>query len=415
MKKVFKHIWLIIPLFIACIGFQNIQNNFISNDSDVFTTKITEDRKQYNAGDTIMLTATINDTNTTSLTDVFLQLSTSYGVITLFKDSNKDAINFTLPHFISKKSGWIQWDFIVVGNKVDSGSFEILPSTSINKIAETYIGPPSIIAGGKDFTMLVATPTDIYDNLLIDDTPVTINEQRGTSTQTFPLKINKRIAWKRIFSPEKKGRIFATALLENSASRELNIDVFANQPKDFAISYERPHPFADGNQILTLSTSILTDAYNNIVTDGTLVQFTGVDSNDQILRTSATTINGIATAKLIYPDAPTTFKIKATIPGLANSQEITIAFTSILKEYDLQFSENNRTITVGPLKSYLGQLIPDGAVVTLFINGKQEINLAYSKDGFASFTISEDFYTDGTYDFSITALGIAKNFKKTIH
>ncbi len=415
MKKAFKHIWLILPLFIICIGFNTIQNNLMQQDSDGLTGKIIEDRSRYNAGDTIILSATIEDTNTTNLTEAFLQLSTSYGIITLFKDSNKEAINFTLPHFISKKSGWIQWDFIVAGNKLDSGSFEIRPSTAINKIAETYVGPPSIIAGGKDFTMLVTIPTDIYDNLLIDETPVTINEQRGTSTETFPLKINKRIAWKRIFSPEKKGRIFATALLENSASRELNIDVFANQPKDFVISYERPHPFADGNQILTLSTSILRDAYNNIITDGTLVQFTGVDSNGQILRTSATTINGTATAKLLYPDAPTTLKIKATIPGLADSQEIAIAFTSILKEFELQFSENNRTITVGPLKSYLGQLIPDGAVVELFINGKQEINQISSKDGFASFSISEDFYPDATYDVTITALGITKNFKKTIH
>jgi hypothetical protein len=415
MKKVFKHIWIILPVVIICIGFQSIQDDSMAIDNQELTGTLIENNKKHVAGDTITLSGKIENIKSSNLTEVFLQLSTSYGITVLSIDPKKEPVKFEIPNFITKKSGWIQWTFFANGKSIDSGSFEILPHTSFEKIAETYIGPPSIIAGGRDFTMIVATPTDIYDNLLLDKTPVTINEQRGVNTQSFPLVINKRIAWKHIFSPKKKGRIFATALLENSSSKEMNIDVFANQPQDFKISYERVHPFADGNQILTINTSILKDAYNNIITDGTLVQFIGRDDANQIFRTSSNTINGIASAKLIFPNAPTTLKIKASIPGLAKSQEIDIAFKSILKEFEIEFSENNRTITVGPLKSYLGQLIPDGAEVTLLIDGNIEIQKASSKEGFARFNISEDYYPKGNYVFTIKALGISKKVKKAIY
>jgi hypothetical protein len=379
------------------------------------SAEILNNQTLYVAGDTITLRGAINAKETTNLVDVYLQLSSSYGVLVLSKNKEDNALEFTVPAFISKKSGWVQWNFVVQGAILASGSFEIIPNPSFNEIAETYIGPPSIVAGGKDFTMLVAAATDIYDNLLPNDTPVIINEQRHASKTSYALTIKNRIAWKRIFSPEKKGRLFATALTKSSTSREMSIDVFANQPKNFTINYEQPHPFADGNQILSLKTSTLKDQYNNIITDGTLIQFTGVDSKKQVFRTSAITINGVATAKLLYPNSPTTWEVKAGVPGIAASPAITIDFDSILNEFKIEFSNNNRAIKVGPLTSYLGQLIPDGAAVVVAISEKQESLEVSSKDGFAIFNISEDYYPAATYNFTITTLGISKRITKTIN
>ncbi|MFT5678162.1 MAG: hypothetical protein ACI825_000042 [Planctomycetota bacterium] len=415
MRNRITHIWLTLPLLIICIGFGMAQSPSSSSDSASMSAEILNDQTFYVAGDTITLRGAINAKETTNLLDVFLQLSSSYGVLVLSKNEKDNTLEFTVPAFISKKSGWVQWNFIVQGAILDTGSFEIIPNTSFNEIAESYIGPPSIVAGGKDFTMLVVAATDIYDNLLPNDTPVIINEQRRATKTSYALKIKNRIAWKRIFSPEKKGRLFATALIENSASKEMSIDIFANQPQNFTISYEQPHPFADGNQILTLSTSTLKDQYNNIITDGTLIQFTGVDRKEQVFRTSAITINGVATAKLLYPNHPTTWEIKAAVPGIATSPVITIDFESILNEFKLQFSNNNRSIKVGPLTSYLGQLIPDGAAVIVVITKEQESLEVSSKDGFAIFSIPEDYYPAGTYNFTITTLGISKRITKTIN
>ncbi|MFT5078788.1 MAG: hypothetical protein ACI917_001305, partial [Patiriisocius sp.] len=176
MRNRITHIWLTLPLLIICIGFGMAQSPSSSSDSASMSAEILNDQTFYVAGDTITLRGAINAKETTNLLDVFLQLSSSYGVLVLSKNEKDNTLEFTVPAFISKKSGWVQWNFIVQGAILDTGSFEIIPNTSFNEIAESYIGPPSIVAGGKDFTMLVVAATDIYDNLLPNDTPVIINE-----------------------------------------------------------------------------------------------------------------------------------------------------------------------------------------------------------------------------------------------
>ena len=56
-----------------------------------------------------------------------------------------------------------------------------------------YLGPPSIEAGGKDFSMLVTIPTDTLDNPLLENTNVAVKRQFLNGKKSATIKVNNLI------------------------------------------------------------------------------------------------------------------------------------------------------------------------------------------------------------------------------
>ena len=105
-----------------------------------------------------------------------LYCSNNYGS-TLIKPNTTSSkiLSYEIPVHFSNKSGTINWR--VSGNASSiSGYLKITPKTTVYRM-ETYLGPPSIEAGGRDFTMLVVIPTDSLDNPLKHETPVLVKHQ----------------------------------------------------------------------------------------------------------------------------------------------------------------------------------------------------------------------------------------------
>ena len=130
-----------------------------------------------------------------------------------------------------------------------------------------------------------------------------------------------------------------------------------------------------------------------------------------ILTTRGSSIEGMATAKIIHPDHPDTWKIKGYVTGLAESNVLEISFRQALKDFEIDFYNKNRSIKVGPLQSFMQQLIPDGAVVKLYIyhqNTLVEVKQETSNNGFVTFKLPKSFYPENTYSFNIEALGKSK-------
>jgi hypothetical protein len=126
------------------------------------------------------------------------------------------------------------------------------------------------------------------------------------------------------------------------------------------------------------------------------------------------TIDGVATAKMIHPDHAETWNIKAYVKGISESNTISLRYTQVIEDFTVKFSENNRNIEVGPLQSFMKQLIPDGLQVSLTIsqNGKTlETYIKESRDGFANFELNPNIFKDGNYDLEITTAGITKTFQ----
>jgi hypothetical protein len=85
-----------------------------------------------------------------------------------------------------------------------------------------------------------------------------------------------------------------------------------------------------------------------------------------------------------------------------------------MDDFTIVFSENNRNITIGPLKSFMNQMIPDGLQVKLIVRKDKKIIKEYlkeSREGFVNFELNPNIFGNGNYDFEIKTAGITKTFQ----
>ncbi len=364
-------------------------------------------KKEYSAGTKISLTFQNNSEGSFQLF-----CSNSYGSTVIYGVKDKNKLLFKIPEFISNKIGVVNWKILGITNNI-SGQFNISAVQEPNSL-ETYIGPPTIEAGGTDYAMLVVIPTDKLDNPIQNDSKVDVKQLFLKSKKTQSITTKNLIAHLNIFSPLKTGRIVVSTESYNLNSKEYDVNILPAIGNDFKIFQKRNHEYADGNQITTFFTSIIRDKNNNIVSDGTFVDFFISNNEGNILKTAGTTINGIAKASIIHPDCESTWKIKAYINGISESDSIVITYKKVIKNIPITFSKDNRTIIIGPLQSFMEQMIPDGLQVKLSIlnNGIQETEIIeQSKDGFTTFKLNSNIYKTGNYDIEITTACTTKTYK----
>lgn len=336
----------------------------------------------------------------------------SYGKTLIEGIIDNGKLTYTLPDLYSKKTGDVSWFLLENEETVLEGAFEILPNDRTQTQIENYLGPRSILAGGAEFTMMVCVPTDAFDNPVVENTPALIKSQFLNNIVTTPEKTKDFIAWKNIYSSKPSGKILVSTESKNTATKEIETEVYPNIATNFTINFKRNHDFADGNQITTLSTSIIKDQFDNIVSDGTMVSFVITTKNNTILKTFGTTINGIATGQILHPDHQDVYTVKGYVTGIAESNTIALAYKPIISTFNYAFSDRNRTLIVGPLKSFMNQLVSDGikVVVKVFHNNKLVTTLQEdTSKGLAKFYLSADFYKEKNYRFEITTLGITQN------
>lgn len=370
-----------------------------------FKIALITSKNTFEAGETITLKFSTKDTK-----NPMLYCSNSYGSTLINGHLKNNIIEYNIPENIAKKSGLVSWRLL--DNNV-SGKFNIIPKNEVTTM-ESYLGPPSILAGGKEYTMLVVIPTDGLDNPTKDSTVVDIKHQflkTETKTNVFTKNL---ISFKNIFSPKKTGRMLISSESMGTNSKEFDVNIMPEIPTNFTISFKRPHNYADGNQITTFSTSLIKDKYSNVVADGTHVEFFITTKSGAILKTSGNTVNGIAYAKMIHPDHESYWSVKAAVIGMAKSNSINIEYASVIKNFNVSFSKNNRNIVVGPLQSFMKQHIPNGLQVSLLIYKKEKhitTIVKYSNVGFVNFKLKNDIYKNSNYTFIVKTAGIEKIFK----
>lgn len=399
----------ILPLFFLLVL---TSSSYVLNDKSVKIELLTQ-RRLFYAGEPIQLQFK-SDTNIQPI----LYCSNSYSTTLLNPIIENESIIYKIPQHIALKKGLLNWTLFNENKSLVSGVLDI-KSNSKKTVMESYLGPRSILAGERDYSMLIVTPTDKYDNPVADSTQILVKHQFLSTIRIDTIFTNHLMAWKNIFSYKKSGRILVSSECNKVTSKEFAIEVFPNNPENFTISENRMHDFADGNQIVTFSTSIIKDMYDNVVSDGTHVEFFIKDSTNAILKTSGNTIKGIATAKMLHPDHEDKWKAKAYVTGMAESDEVLLDFQSVMADFEAVFSKDNRTITIGPLKSFMQQILPNGFIVKLHIyknNEHIDTKIDTSKKGYVQFHLSPDFYEGANYTFKIESGGIQKLFsQKQLH
>ncbi|WP_347924038.1 hypothetical protein [Pontimicrobium sp. SW4] len=374
--------------------------------TEVSSFKLLTKQIQFEAGSDVVLK--ISATNSAQPP---LYCTNSYGSILISPSITNNILQYEIPKHISNKIGKVYWKLLIENDEL-SGQINIAPKKEVATM-ETYIGPPSIEAGGIDYAMLVVIPTDVLDNPLPKNTIVNTKYQFLSNEIIEEVKTEHLIAYKNIYSKQESGRILASSECLNTNSKEFTINVFPAIPTNFTITFKQPHNYADGNQITTFETSVIKDKQNNIVSDGTYVEFFITNEKGNRLKTSGTTINGIATARMIHPDYSAQWQIKAFIDGIAESNIIAVNYKQVITDFNVVFSKNNRLITIGPLQSFMKQLIPDGLQVKLNIY-KNDILLDVinkkSIDGYVHFNLKPDLFENDEYTFIIKTAEIEKPF-----
>lgn len=398
MQKKQHLILLIIYFLTLCV---NVQETNSAGKVSLLTTQ-----KEFRVSDEIHLDFGVKDS-----LNFNLYCSNSYGSSMIYPDKNDGKITFRIPKFLSKKRGLLTWKTIGLETNISGSLF--VNSLQQPKTIETYLGPPSIDAGAIDYTMLVVIPTDSLDNPIKDNSKVDVKNQFLKSERSSPIFTDKLIGYKNIYSPLKSGRMIISSESYGLNSKEFDVNIMPAIATNFKIYAKRNHEYADGNQITTFYTSIIKDRLNNVIIDGSFIEFYITNKKGNILKTTGTTINGVANAKIIHPDFEENWSVKAYSIGISESNVINLKFKKVIDNYTVDFNNNNRTIKIGPLESFMGQIIPDGLIVKLFIyKDKKLIETIFkeSKAGFAEFNLNPNIFEDGIYDFKTKTAGIEKEF-----
>jgi len=385
--------------------FASSANGLSANTNETIQLETSE--QAFTAGETIVLKF-----SGTQDASIQLYCANSYGTTLVSAKVADNQLQYTIPTQLCSKIGVVNWKLLDKKTSL-SGTFTINSQTTPVAM-ETYVGPPSIAAGGNDFTMLVVIPTDTLDNPVKENTEVNLQRQFLANEQQETIQVKNLIAYKNIYSPIESGRMLLATECLGLNSKEYTVNVMPAISKDFEIFAKRSHEYADGNQITTFTTNILKDEYDNIVSDGSYVEFFITNTKGNILKTAGMTIDGVATAKMIHPDHQETWNVKAAVTGISESNTISIAYKKVIEDFTITFSENNRNIEVGPLKSFMNQLIPDGLQVKLVVSQNGKKIAAYikeSRDGFVNFELNPNIFSNGNYDLEITTAGIAKTVK----
>lgn len=379
----------------------------IKTNEKAATFSIQNIAKTYTAGNAISISFTTESKTATA--DLYLIHSYSKIIVNAKNENGK--LTFKLPLFFAEKTGSVIWHLLSKNSKASTGTFKIVPNNTTTTKIENYLGPRTILTGKQNFTMMVVVPTDGFDNPKEDNTAVIIKDQFQEDITSEQKNTANFIAWKNIYSRVKSGKMLVSSQCEQTTTKEIETDIYPSIATNFSITYERNHDFADGNQITKLTTSKITDQFGNLVSDGTLVAFYITNATNMVLKTYAATINGIAIGQILHPDHGDTYNIKAFVTGMAESQPIKISYQPLIKSFPYTFSKENREITVGPLKSFMNQIVPNGIKVVLEIyhnNQLVETLQLDSYDGLVKFYLSPSFYKEKEYQFLIHTLGITQ-------
>ncbi len=368
------------------------------------------------AGDTISLLFKTD----TVVSNLKLRLKNAFGNVLLnHLKINSDIIAFKFPMSYSRLAGPCHWKVIQEEKTLLKGKLNISTNKAKETHIESYFGPRSVTAGYNDYSMLTIAPTDVYDNPLDDQTPVTVKYQFLENISELNIETKNFIAWYNVRATTKSGRILVSSECNSTTSKELTTIVYPSNATGFSISASSAHNFADGNQILTLKSDIIKDEFGNVVSDGTLVTFVIRNEKNAHLYTIGTTLGGIAEARTLHPDKASRWEIQAFVTGAAESNVTEFSFTPAIKDYPVYFSKGNRNIDIGPFESFMKQLVPDGILLQLDIYDENgafiETKKTTTKDGACNIFLGEYFLPTGTYTLKFKAAGISKEFTKNIH
>lgn len=337
------------------------------------------------------------------------------GISVLHSRPIGDQYFFLWPDHLSEKSGSYQWKLLAGADVVLSGKIEITPAIPNTGILETYLGPKRIFSGEEYKSMLVSIPTDKFDNPIVPGQSTEVHMRSTDGISTIPSVHEDLIIWTPIPGSNRAQQLKLAAVLPGSRSREQTLEVSPSVPMPFSVLSDTSRGYADGKELLQLRTGMVRDRYGNILADGTLVRFQVENSSGIKLFTEGKLINGMASATILHPTSPGSWKIEAAVGGVQSNEPFMVSFEMAVTGYNLRQDQDiPGKLYIEQVSGVMGQMIQDGFPVIIGLMDPEfqlllEMNMEL-EDGGLTVDLGSEKLSPGKYLLAVNIGG----FKRTM-
>ena len=309
----------------------------------------------------------------------------NFGISTYLKKVENCFVGFDLSQSLTEQSGELSLRLYADTELIAQELFIISTDTTQLPLLDALCGPRQILTGGEDHTALVSTTLDSLDNPWPEGTPTRFDYVFKNTVKTAIKNSKPLYTYQIFYSDNESGNAVISVQSQKGTHSEFDLTLHPNFPQDFLIKSDRDHYYADGKQVTEINTSRIVDRFGNVTSDGTIVNFI-IEAKGHPFQTGiGRTINGVATLKIPAPLSPITWNVSAQINQFAKSDEIAINYQKSISPFSAKELSSKR-IEVGPITSFIGQLVPDHTHVDLHIfqNGElHQIITAFTKNGIA--------------------------------
>lgn len=385
--KVYYYISLLL-FFIGCKSEKAI-DEFSTQQVDISATlQITPEFIK--AGENILIEAQLSSTEFKN--DWFqLHLNSTIGTRVYKAQSKQGKLTFKIPAAENELACKVWLKLVYKDQLISRDYFNILPQVASDKIV-SYNGPKTLFAQDDDGSMNVSIPHDEFENPLIPRSIVNYSSSfNGQAKQSSKAFVNHLIAYKITQSRTQKGKFLIGTSAYEGYSREQELIIEPVMPHDLKIEVIKFYPFADSRQFVHLRSKVIKDKLNNIVTDGTIVNFVIYEKSELVASYQAFTISGVANVFIENPTTKRSWQVFASLYGSAVSNPINLNFDKNVKTFKVIQEANTNHIIIGPVFGNLGQMVPDGTPVTITLLDQKYTDLQYIESGKLNYAFPFDW------------------------
>jgi hypothetical protein len=256
------------------------------------------------------------------------------------------------------------------GDATASAETRVAPGDAVAPV-QTVVGARSIVADAADIAMAVVIPVDRYGNAVAAGTPVDVTRVTPLGeTQPQTVRTSGLLAFADVLSGTRAGQSELWSQVAGVSGPSATLQEVPGRPVAFTIASAAPGqagvPGADGRSLTPVQTSVLADAFGNVMPDGTEVELRWTGPGGQGSST-AETIAGVASFWIEAPAASGDIALTAYARGLA-SDTITIAYGVAVDAVPFSAATTDAgtvSVDIGPVAQVDGRYVADGTLATV--------------------------------------------------
>jgi len=321
-------------------------------------------------------------------TEIRLLLMSSINTHQLVESTQGGRARFVVEPRMTNHAGVTQ--LVAIAGETVATAETMIEAGPVGEPLVPLVGPRTIIADGRDFSMVVITPVDQFGNPLGDGELIRTSLLRPDGEATTLLTTTDGgIAASLIPSDTVAGRLAVSSRSPGVDGPTTALDQVAGRPEHVIVQAEDRLRLADGFTLHEISTQDLFDEFANPLPDGLDVLFV-IDGPNGVSTIESTVQRRAARAQFEAPRRPGIVEVRARVSG-RESEPLVLEFLPAVDEIAVSLVNDLRLVDIGPVIITRGGYAPDGTSVEIFLpNETEPITTGALRDGRARVAIPLD-------------------------